>query len=118
MYQTYENNVLTLDSRVIGTDITTGEKVYSKKYGEVVKIKLPELKGTEKQIAFADSIRMEKLQRTIERVEELGIEGFKKAGKLNTAQEVYDKILSNKEHDIYMRESSAAAIIEDRYPTR
>lgn len=117
MYQTYENNILTMDSRVIGIDVSTGEKVYSE-HGEVVEIKLPKLKGTEEQIAFADSIRMEKLQRTIERIEDMGIEGFKKAGKLNTAQEVYDKILSNKEHDSYMRESDAATIIENRYKTK
>lgn len=94
----YENNTLTLNYE-----------------NEKVEIKMMQLTGSEKQIAWAEQIRLERLESVVDQMEEMGIEGFKKAGKLNTAQEVFDKVLeNNRKYDWFMKETSAHEIIEAR----
>ena len=92
----YENNTLTLNYEA-----------------EKVEIEMKQLTGSEKQIAWAEQIRLERLENVIEQIEEMGIEGFKKAGKLNTAQEVFDKVLeNNRKYVWFMKETDAHKIIE------
>ena len=91
-----ENNIFTVDLGYISKDVKTGE-IY--RAGEerltVAKVVLPELEGSEKQIAWANEIIANKLYSMFESIESAGVEKLMTAGKVNSLQEVAELMLKN-----------------------
>jgi NADH/NAD ratio-sensing transcriptional regulator Rex len=113
----WENaNTAIIDFGYIGRDTKTGEIVRTgDEEKKIAKIELPELSGTEKQIAWAIDIRVDKIHEIEQTIERFGFETALSQFKVETAQEVFDMILAGPRYSWLATTTNAHNVIENRY---
>lgn len=85
--------------------------------GDTAEVKLPELKGSEKQIKWAEAIRVQKLDELTDRLESEGIEKALETGKeygITDMQGVVDVFLGHRMFKIILADS-ASELIDNRF---
>lgn len=108
-------NLAIIDFGYIGKDTKTGEIVRTGDEEKMIaKIELPELTGTEKQIAWAIDIRADKIYEIEQTVERFGFETALSQFKVETAQDVFDMILAGPKYSWLATTVNAHDVIEKR----
>lgn len=82
-------------------------------------VKLLPLEGSEKQIAWAEDIRYKKVVDTVKKLDDMGIdnvlsEAKEMNGSISTYQDAADYIFKKMEERLFLNETSAKNIIENR----
>ena len=78
-----------------------------------VQLEFPELVGSEKQVAWANKIRENRLIKLLDQIEGMGLDKAKEETGANNIQEVINKVLEvNKSYSWIVTETSAKTIIE------
>lgn len=108
-------NLAIIDFGYIGKDTKTGEIVRTGDAEKMIaKIELPELTGTEKQIAWAIDIRADKIHEIEQTIERFGFETALNQFNVETAQDVFDMILAGPKYNWLATTANAHDVIENR----